>query len=188
MKRRGQLFLFAVFSTVFIACNNEKSAESVEVIEPAVEFEAPSKETFASDDIQIESYDFEAFKPFLNQKDGKIHVINFWATWCVPCVAELPYFDAITTNHPEIDVTLVSLDFANQVEKSLIPFMKKNNIQSRVILLDDPDGNSWIPQVDENWSGAIPATIIYQDDKWEFYEKSFSEEELQTELNKFTNT
>jgi hypothetical protein len=45
--------------------------------------------------------------------------------------------------------------------------------------------NDWIPKVDEDWSGAIPATIIYNKDKSEFYERSFNLEELETELQKF---
>ena len=63
--------------------------------------------------------------------------------------------------------------------------MKKNDLKSRVILLDDPDGNTWIPQIDEDWTGAIPATIIYRNDEVAFYEQSFTKEELQTEINKF---
>ena len=58
---------------------------------------------------------------------------------------------------------------------------------SKVIAFDDVDQNTWIPAIDENWSGAIPATIIYNKSKRKFYEGSFTYEELQTELKQFLN-
>ncbi len=64
--------------------------------------------------------------------------------------------------------------------------VKKNNITPQVILLDDPNENEWIPKVDESWSGALPATLIYNKDKRAFYEQSFNKESLLKEINKFT--
>ena len=66
-------------------------------------------------------------------------------------------------------VVLVSLDFIDKMESQVVPFLKKNNIQSEVVLLDDADANSWIPKVSPQWSGAIPATVIYQNDTRKFY-------------------
>lgn len=171
-------------------------AESVDnTTEPVVEISAqdpvstsinptPVDEVTANG-ITVSIYDFESFKSYLHRSDDKMHVINFWATWCKPCVAELPAFEALGAKHSEIEITLVSLDFLKAIESSLIPFIIKNELQSNVIVMHDPDGNSWIPQIDENWSGAIPATIIYKNDQREFYEKSFSLEELEQELIKF---
>ena len=82
---------------------------------------------------------------------------------------------------------MVSMDFPNQVESRLIPFIEKQNMKNEVILLDDPRQNKWIPQVDEEWTGAIPATLIYRKNERNFYQKEFSFEELdkliQTKLN-----
>jgi hypothetical protein len=102
-------------------------------------------------------------------------------------VAELPYFEQLGEAYPEIDLTLVSLDFPSLLEKNLIPFIQKNKLKSEVIVLDEPDGNTWIPQIDENWSGAIPATIIYKNDKSAFYEQSFTFETLEKEIKTFQN-
>jgi hypothetical protein len=84
-----------------------------------------------------------------------------------------------------VKVLLVSLDMHKMVESRLIPFIKEKNLQSDVVLLRDPDANSWIGKVDKNWSGAIPATVIYRNDKRNFYEKSFTYEELEKEVNNF---
>ncbi|GGX20782.1 TlpA disulfide reductase family protein [Aquimarina muelleri] len=141
---------------------------------------------FESKGVEIPVYDFESFKPLLTIGDGKTRVINFWATWCKPCVVELPYFELINSKYPEdkVEVILVSLDLPNQVESKLIPFIKKQKIQSKVVLLDDPDANNWIPKVNKNWSGSIPATIIYKNGTVNFYERSFTYNELEKELKK----
>ncbi len=143
-------------------------------------------DVFKSNGIEIPVYDFESLEPLLKINDGKTRVINFWATWCKPCVAELPYFELINSRYPdnEVEVILVSLDLPKHVETKLIPFVKKQKIQSRIVLLDDPDSNSWIPKVDESWSGSIPATIIYKGNTSKFYEKSFTYDELEKELKK----
>lgn len=145
-------------------------------------------EVYSDDFHSIPAYNFDNFQKLLSIDDGKIRVINFWATWCKPCVAELPFFEMINKKYKDrgVEVILVSLDMPNLVEKKLLPFLKKQKepIQSDVILLDDPDANSWIPKVDSNWSGAIPATIIYKGDNVQFYEQSFTYNSLETELKK----
>jgi len=135
----------------------------------------------------VPTYSFDEFEELLYLETDQTYVINFWATWCKPCIKELPYFEQLRTTYLKdgVEVILVSLDFPEQVEKQLIPFFKKRNLQSKVILLDDPDGNRWIPKVNEDWSGAIPATVIYNGKKRAFYERSFSYEELEEQLALF---
>ena len=141
---------------------------------------------FSNDGLEILVYDFDNFHHLLNMNDGKTRVINFWATWCKPCVAELPYFELINSRYSDddVEVILVSLDLPNHVETKLIPFLRKQRIQSNVVLLDDPDANNWIPKVHEDWSGSIPATIIYKGSNSNFYEQSFTYSELEKELKK----
>ncbi len=118
----------------------------------------------------------------LNPKSDTTYVINFWATWCVPCIKELPYFDNLNAVFPgkKLKVILVSLDFKRQFETHLKPYIQKNNVKSQVFLIDEPDYNAWIDKVDKSWGGAIPATIIINGaaGKRKFYEKDFTKEEL----------
>lgn len=135
----------------------------------------------------IESFDYNSLEKLLHKKDDKTYIINFWATWCKPCVQELPSFEKLNKVYKDknVEVILVSLDFPNQIEKKVIPFINKHQLQSKVILMNDPDQNKWIPKISKKWSGSIPATLIYNKYSREFYEQSFTYESLYIELNKF---
>jgi len=135
-------------------------------------------------DKPIKVVDFKGLEPYLSKQNDTTYIVNFWATWCGPCVKELPYFEKITEKYEnqKVKVILVSLDFPKSYKKSLLPFLVKKGIKSEVILLNDPDSNTWINKVDKNWSGAIPATIIYNKNSRSFYEKSFTYEELESAL------
>jgi thiol-disulfide isomerase/thioredoxin len=136
--------------------------------------------------VKVYSEFAELEKDYFDVRDGKIHVINFWATWCKPCVAEMPYIDALTEKYgDDIKVTLVSLDFPRKIKSKLVPFMEKNQLKSEVVLLDDGNVNVWIDKVDPSWSGAIPATVIFKDSTKYFYEQEFhSAEELDNIISK----
>jgi len=135
----------------------------------------------------VQSYTYNELKTLLEKNDGKTYVINFWATWCAPCVKELPAFEKINKEYATKNVTviLVSLDFPKQVTKRLIPFINKKKLQSRVVLLNDINENFWIKAIDSSWSGAIPATIIYNGKDRKFYEQSFDYDQLERELQPF---
>ena len=144
------------------------------------------KETNTSH-ITVKSYSYEELKPLLEKKDDKTYVINFWATWCAPCVKELPAFEKLNEEYASknVEVLLVSLDFQKQKEKKLIPFIVRKNLQSKVVILDDINEDVWIKAIDSSWSGAIPATIIYNKNSRNFYEKYFDYETLEAELQTF---
>jgi thiol-disulfide isomerase/thioredoxin len=81
------------------------------------------------------------------------YIVNFWATWCAPCVKELPEFEKLdsTYKNKPVKVLLVSLDFENQVQTKLIPFIEKRKLQSEVLLLNEVYDNEWIPKIDAKW-------------------------------------
>jgi thiol-disulfide isomerase/thioredoxin len=133
-----------------------------------------------------ENYDDFAKNIFI--EDENIYVINFWATWCAPCIKELPYFEKLTSENKNVKVILVSLDSKKDLDKKLIPFIEKRKLQSKVLLLADKDYNTWLSKVDADWSGAIPATLLLHGKKKQFAERDFENfEELNQYLNSFIN-
>ena len=132
---------------------------------------------------------WETMDEILNKKTDTTYVINFWATWCKPCVAELPVFfeQEKQLSNKAIKFYFISLDFKRDFTTRLIPFVQKQNISSSVYLLDEPDYNAWINKVDSSWGGAIPATLIYNfvQKQHKFYEKEFSGEELKQTIKTY---
>ncbi len=176
-----QLILLILLS--ILSCKNDTKASEVFVSTDTVE----KNNDGIVDTFKLDVYNYDGLEPLINIKDDKVHVVNFWATWCAPCVKELPYFEDINENYKDkgVDVLLVSLDFPKNYDSKLRPFIKKYDIKSKVIAFDDTDQNRWIPAINKDWSGAIPATIIYQGDKRQFYERSFTKEELEIEILRF---
>ena len=108
--------------------------------------------------------EFDYINSIFNQNNDTTYVINFWATWCAPCVAELPYFEEVQAAGGKTKVILVSLDFPSQFKKKLVPFVQDRKLQSTVWALADTDHDSWINKVSPEWTGAIPITVVYKGD------------------------
>lgn len=118
------------------------------------------------DNLNIPVYNEDGLHNFLHQKDNNIHVVNFWATWCSPCVKEIPSFEKINQEFKDqnVELVLVSLDFEEQLETNLVSFVQKN-IKSRVIVVLPDDQEKLITIVDSTWQGGLPATVIYSKNK-----------------------
>lgn len=91
-----------------------------------------------------------------------VYIINFWATWCAPCIEELPYFERFSTAKKQepVKVLLISLDFKSKLESAVKPFVKKMNLLNEVYLLNEKSQQTYIDRIHKSWSGAIPATLV----------------------------
>ncbi len=98
----------------------------------------------------------------INRPSDKIQVINFWATWCAPCVKEIPMFEKLNQTNKDVEVTLVSMDYdLDPNPEKVYRFMTRKNLQSKVVILAERNPNSWIDKIDKSWkSGTLPATLI----------------------------
>ena len=131
---------------------------------------------------QVSVYKITDLLKRIHNNSDTTYVVNFWATWCKPCVAELPEFEKLHQTHKylKIKVLLVSMDFKEEINKKLKTFLEKNNYSCEIVLLDEINGNDFINKISEKWSGAIPATYVTRKQKLreEFVEKKLSYDQL----------
>ena len=113
---------------------------------------------------------------------SQIQVINFWATWCAPCIKELPLFEKLNAERSDIRVRLVSMDMdLDPTPEKVLRFVQRKNIRSQVLILDERNPDTWIDKIEKSWSGALPATIILnnKNGKRKFVEKELHDGELE---------
>jgi thiol-disulfide isomerase/thioredoxin len=116
-------------------------------------------------------------------------VINFWASWCKPCIHELTWFEKIVADHKEkgVKLVLVSLDFSEDFKnKALHKFVKKTGYTSKVVWLDETNADKFCPPIDSAWGGSIPATLMVNNKKSyrQFFEFQLKEERFKQEIEK----
>ncbi|HUR30862.1 MAG TPA: TlpA disulfide reductase family protein [Saprospiraceae bacterium] len=142
------------------------------------------------DSLGIRILDYDQLKPLLEVDNDTTYVVNFWATWCSPCVKELPYFiqlDSMYSASP-FKLVLVSLDFKKDYYKKLKPFVQEKRLEEYVVILEDNRSNYWIDDIDKSWGGSIPATLVFNGQKRAFYERTFHDvNELSDIVKPFLN-
>lgn len=171
-----RLPIFSLFYLLLISCNIQSPATTNLSEKSPTEVPSISKNEYPKEMPPVyERFDDLAY--IFQQQTDTTYIINFWATWCKPCVEELPYFEQLTQQYKDqkLKVILVSLDFEKQLTTKLIPYLKKHKIQSEVLVLLDPNDNVWLEKVDPSWSGAIPVTLVYKNKERAFYEESFED-------------
>lgn len=121
--------------------------------------------TLASAQHRAEATDAPALLQYVREHPSTVHVVNFWATWCGPCVTEFPYFTRIHNEMKEqgVNVTFVSMDFYpdEDAEADVEAFLERHGVTWRTFIKNERD-DPFITAIHDNWSGAIPATVIYK--------------------------
>jgi thiol-disulfide isomerase/thioredoxin len=137
---------------------------------------------FATHAQKAEVVKLDQLQSLINAKTDNIKVINFWATWCGPCVKEMPLFEKLGQERKDVEVTLVSMDLDLDPDPAKVhKFVARKKIQSKVVILDAKSPNLYIDQIEKSWSGALPATIIIngKTGQRKFVEKELHEGELE---------
>lgn len=151
-----QFFIFWLVMLLVFNCRN-KSERQTTVPKPT----AHSAEQ--TDEIVVEKLDEFGLQKLLSQRNGKVLFLNVWATWCIPCREEFPDLVQLTNEYKEKKVEFVglSVDYPDEITTKIIPFLKSVRANFKIYVQDFKDSAVLIQRLDANWSGAIPATFIF---------------------------
>ena len=145
---------------------------------------------------KIEAQDIKRWKmndllEYIQNSDSAL-IINFWATFCGPCIAEIPYFQTIANTYKtdKVKLLLVSLDFKELYPQKIQSFAKKRKYTAEIVFLDEEKPDDFCPRIDSIWSGAMPATLfVNSKTKYrKFIEAQIKPIELETEIKKLVGT
>lgn len=166
MNSINRLILISISAVFLMGCQSKNSIKEIEVVK------------------------FENLEQAYTKNDDVLYVVNFWATWCAPCVKELPEFMAVNETFKEnskYKMILVSLDDAENIETAVKPMIKQLSLNVEQYLLDDVTRmNEWIPAINPEWSGTIPATLFIKNGKTlKFISTPLSKEELENTITQY---
>lgn len=166
----NRAYLLIFISLLFLSCSSDQKKTQIKEI-----------------------IDFEQYKKLIAENNNKFLVVNFWATWCKPCVEELPHFMEVNTSfedNPQYKMILVSLDKADVLLTGLSEVAQKLNLSTDLYILNDNTRmNDWIPAIDSSWSGSIPATVFYQNGiKKDFVEGQLNKSTLTQKIKNYCIT
>jgi thiol-disulfide isomerase/thioredoxin len=113
--------------------------------------------------IVVDSIDEGGLKKLVGERGGRLLFLNIWATWCVPCVEEFPDLVKLSGAYgeKEVEVVGISADYTDEIETKIIPFLEKLKVPFRVYVAKFAHQEDFINAVNRSWSGALPASVIY---------------------------
>lgn len=111
---------------------------------------------------EVKKWKITDVENYMTSAKGEILVINFWATFCKPCVAEIPSFIKTVNKYKDqqVKLILISLDLPSYYPSKISAFVKKNKFNTTIAWLDETNADYFCPKIDRSWSGSIPATLI----------------------------
>lgn len=183
-----KVFLLVVGTFSVVACQNENkpTEEEAQMALPHSEpvnngdlTDADLRKIASSKGKTVKAVTFSELESILENTEDILLVCNFWATWCAPCIEEMPYFDKLQDEFQDqnVKVLFVSMDNPKAKDTLVKTFVRKKQVRSEVVLLDEKElsQDDWISKLDDTWEGDIPATIFIKtsDDLKEFYAGKF---------------
>ncbi len=161
---------------IFTSCSSDNTSNTSTTGEQqATGTEIPSKN-------KVQAMTLSAFQQTVAKESDELIVYNFWATWCKPCIEEMPYFEQVASDMKDkkFKLVFVSIDNFKDSYNKVQRFVNKNDIKASVFLLEYSDQNKLISNIDKSWNGTIPATMFVDNTNKTklFYQQEFSYQEL----------
>ena len=119
------------------------------------------------------------------KQDDSVMVISFWATFCKPCLEEIPYLQTLSKKY-NAKVLLVSLDLKSEYPDKIIETAKTKNIYYPIVWLNETNADYFCPKVDKAWDGGMPSTLFMNNKKHyrHFVDHQMTETEFEEEMKK----
>jgi len=138
----------------------------------------------------IPKWKMSVLEEYIKKSESPL-IISFWATYCIPCIKEIPYFQEMVKKYEtnEVKLLLVSLDFEESYPDKIQKFSNKMKFTSPIVWLDEVNADYFCPKIDSKWSGVMPATLFINNKSGyrSFFEESIPQEKFEVEINKLLN-
>ncbi len=125
---------------------------------------------------------------FKNGQDT-VYIVNFWATWCSPCIKELPAFEQIkqASFKKPVKVVLISTDEGKKSTKAVEAFVSRHHLTGEIYQVNESP-NIYLRRIDKKWTGSLPATLVVSaTGKRQFYNKPLDYKMLLAEIERATS-
>jgi len=111
---------------------------------------------------QLLPYDEKTHQKLISDSKGKVLLIDFWATWCAPCLEELPQLVALERKYVAKGLKLITVSVDDEEDReAALKFLRKHRVSPPAYLKKVADDDRFITFVDKNWSGAVPALFLF---------------------------
>lgn len=146
--------IILLFLTLIVACGGEETGRGNQ--------RAKSTDAPTASVPSVRTLTLPELQRLIQDRNGKHLVLNMWATWCVPCKEEFPDLVKLAKNAGDTaEVVGVSLDYPDEIESRVIPFLRQNPVSFSIYVADVADQDDFINSLNRDWSGALPTTFIY---------------------------
>jgi len=117
----------------------------------------------AQSEIIVEKADAARVMQAVEQHRDSVVLLNMWAAWCEPCVEKFPVLVELHNKYSDKGLVIigVSHDFEDRIESDLIPFIRDQKANFTHFVQNGQTAQDFIDGIDPEWSGVLPATLIY---------------------------
>jgi len=136
-----------------------------------------------SGDLKLKPLTYSSFDSIVKANRKTVLYINLWASWCKPCVEELPdfakFYNLSKKEASGYEVLFISLDQPKKIQKTAYPLLLQLGINGRHYFINSRL-TKFVNHFDDKWDGALPATIIVMGGKIKaIYQKSLNFADLE---------
>jgi thiol-disulfide isomerase/thioredoxin len=162
-----RILFILVFATALVPCPAQTASSAT----------APAVRKIKIDDLE----------KTIAQSDHPL-IVNFWATFCEPCVKEIPYLQSKVARYqePRVELILVSLDLPGAYPARIAAFARERGFTASIVWLDEAKAGYFCPKIDPRWTGGIPSSLFINNKTHyrRFFDRQLTEPQVDLEIKK----